>query len=94
MSEYIKVTPESTEQPDKMLLRTNLALLGDTEEEETYLSTFEMEEGSVLAQMIAPIDGICRLDIRDKYLIIWKEENASWHLILSDVTAALKEFFL
>lgn len=94
MSECIKVTPESTEQPDKMLLRTNLALLDDKEEAETYLSSLEMEEGSVLAQMLAPIDGISRLDIQDRYLVIWKEEDVSWHSILSDVTDALKEFFL
>lgn len=94
MSEYIEVTPESCEKPDSMILRTNLALLEINEAKEIYLSPVEMEEGSALAQMFAPIEGINRLEIEDNNIIIWKDEADSWHTIVSEVTAALKEFFL
>jgi hypothetical protein len=93
MSEYIEVQPESTEDPNKMIVRTNL-VLREFSNLEDYPTVEAMEEGSALAQMIAPIDGLRRLRIERNDLIIWREEEMPWHLILSEVTIALKEFFL
>ncbi len=92
MSEYIEVSAENTDDPTTMLVRTNL-LLTD-EGTEMYLTTQEMEEGSALAQAIAPIEGIVRLRIEENNVKMWRDLEVPWHLIISEITAALKEFFL
>ncbi len=93
MSEYIEVQPENTEDPNKMIIKTNLVLTEYLHVED-YPTVEAMEEGSALAQMIAPIDGVRKLQIERKDLSIWREEDVPWHLILSEVNVALKEFFL
>ncbi|HUS93856.1 MAG TPA: NifU N-terminal domain-containing protein [Patescibacteria group bacterium] len=92
MSEYIEVFAENTDDPAIMLVRTNL-LLAD-EETEVYLTIQDMEEGSALAQAIAPVEGIVRLRIEEDYLTVWRDLKVPWHLIISEITVALKEFFL
>ena len=92
MSEYIEVQAETTDDPAIMLLRTNLHLAEEKPEE--YLTTPDMEEGSALAQVMAPIEGVIRLRIEENNLIIWRDPAVPWHLIVSEATVALKEFFL
>ena len=92
MSEYIEVFAENTDDPAIMLVRTNLHLA--EEESEEYPTTQDMEEGSALAQAIAPIEGVIRLRIEEKNLTVWRDLDVPWHLIVSEIIVALKEFFL
>ncbi len=92
MSEYIEVFAENTNDPAIMMVRTNLHLA--EEEPEVYPTTQDMEEGSALAQVIAPVKGIVRLQIEENNLTIWRDLDVPWHLIVSEITVALKEFFL
>lgn len=92
MSEYIEVQAEYTEDDTIMVLRTNLQLAEEDPEE--YLSIEEMEEGSALAQVMAPVEGLLRLRIEAHHLTIWRDPEVPWHLIISEITVALKEFFL
>ena len=92
MSEYIEVYAENTEDPAIMLVRTNLHLA--EEEPEEYPTTQDMEEGSALAQVIAPVEGIICLRIEENNLTVWRDLDVPWHLIVSEITVALKEFFL
>jgi len=92
MSEYIEVFAENTNDPAIMMVRTNLHLA--EEEPEVYPTTQDMEEGSALAQVIAPVEGVVRLQIEEDNLTIWRDLDVPWHLIVSEITVALKEFFL
>jgi len=92
MSEYIEVFAENTDDPAIMMVRTNLHLA--EEEPEVYPTTQDMEEGSALAQVIAPVEGVVRLQIEEDNLTIWRDLDVPWHLIVSEITVALKEFFL
>ncbi len=92
MSEYIEVFAENTDDPAIMMVRTNLHLA--EEEPEVYPTTQDMEEGSALAQVIAPVEGVVRLQIEENNLTIWRDLDVPWHLIVSEITVALKEFFL
>jgi hypothetical protein len=92
MSEYIEVFAENTDDPAIMIVRTNLHLA--EEEPEVYPTTQDMEEGSALAQVIAPVEGVVRLQIEENNLTIWRDLDVPWHLIVSEITVALKEFFL
>lgn len=92
MSEYIEIRPEFSDDPDVVVIYTNLTL---TEREaEQYDSVMAMEEGSPLAQMLAVIDGIERLHLQGDKITIWRDPAEDWHFIVADVTAALKDFFL
>ncbi len=76
MSEYIEVNAENTEDPAKLLVQTNLHLAEDEPEE--YRTTQEMEEGSAVAQVIAPIEGVVRLRIEETSLIVWRDLEVPW----------------
>ena len=92
MSEYIEIESEASEDGNRIFVYSNLRLAeGDLEE---YASREAMEEGSPIAQSLAMIDGIAHLRIEDSDLIITREADAEWVLIVEDVSAALKDFFL
>ncbi len=92
MSEYIEIESEASEDGTRIFVYTNLRLAeGDFEE---YDSREAMEEGSPVAQNLAMIDGISQLRIEESDLIITREADAEWYLIVEDVSAALKDFFL
>ena len=92
MSEYLKIEAKSSEDPDMMVFHTNLRLA--EERAEQYRSTQEMEEGSAVAQAMAPIEGIKHLRIEDTTLAVTRYHDFPWHPIVADINAALKEFFL
>lgn len=92
MSEYIEIETELSEDGKRIFVYTNLLLAeGDVED---YVSREELEEGSPVAQALALIDGIIHLRIEDSDLTITREPDAEWTIIVEDVTAALKDFFL
>ena len=92
MSEYIEIETEASDDGKRIIVYTNLRLAeGDVE---YYNSRESLEEGSPVAQALAMIDGIARLRIEDSDLIITREPDGEWHIIVENVTAALKDFFL
>ena len=92
MSEYIEIETETSDDGKRINVYTNLRLAeGDVEH---YNSRKSLEEGSPVAQALAMIDGISRLRIEDSDLIITREPDGEWHIIVENVTAALKDFFL
>lgn len=92
MSEYIEIETELSEDGRFMHLYTNLKLT--PEAAESYESPDEMAEGSPLAQTLATIEGIATLRIETHTLILTCTPDAPWHAIISDVSAALKDFYL
>ena len=92
MSEYMEIKSELTDDPAVMNITTNLPLaVGD---EEVYYSRDEMEEGSAVAQSLSFIDGIERLEISDQILTVSRDMEVPWHIIVAEITAVLKDFFL
>lgn len=94
MSEYIEIEAEATEDPRRMQLWTNVSLTGEAQGQEVYDSPAEMEEGSPLAQTLAYIEGIRRLHIEGRTMTIERDEDVAWHVIIADISAAVRDFFL
>jgi hypothetical protein len=92
MSEYIEIESEMTDDPAVMRIQTNLPLAVD--EIETYRSLEEMEEGSAVAQALSFIEGIENLEIDEQTLTVTRNLEVDWHIIVAEVTAVLKDFFL
>ena len=92
MSEYIDIETEASDDDSQMFFFTNLRLAeADTE---FYQSKKEMEEGSAVAQALAVVVGIDELLIDGRDLTITRDPDVDWHVIVADVSAALKDFFL
>lgn len=92
MSEYLKIEALLTDDPEVMVFQTNLPLTEGPAE--FYHSLEEMEEGSAVAQALATIEGIKDVNIEENNLTVNKEVSIPWHIVVADITAALKEFFL
>jgi len=92
MSEYIEIESELNEFDDELHISTNLQLAEG--EPERYDGRTAMEEGSPVAQALSVIQGIAILEIEESDLYIQRRPDGSWHTIVADVRAALKDFFL
>jgi hypothetical protein len=92
MSEYIEIETELSDDGAEMYFTTNLTLAEGAAEQ--YDSSAAMEEGSPVAQALAVIEGIAWLQIEGSDMTIIREPDAPWHVIVADVSAALKDFFL
>ncbi|PID84896.1 MAG: hypothetical protein CSA11_06005 [Chloroflexi bacterium] len=92
MSEYMEIETEIDDDGLTMLISTNLRLADG--EPETYDSLEALEEGSPVAQALSMIDGIAHLTIDGKNMTLVREPDAPWHTLISDISAALKDFFL
>lgn len=92
MSEYIEIETELSDDGEEMYFYTNLKLTEGAAE--IYESSGEMEEGSPVAQALSIIEGIARLQIEGDEIVITRQSDAPWHIIVADVSAALKDFFL
>ncbi|MFQ5398093.1 MAG: NifU N-terminal domain-containing protein [Anaerolineae bacterium] len=92
MSEYIEIEAEIGDDGSIMCFHTNLRL---TEGEAEYYNSIEaMEEGSPVAQALSVIDGVATLRIEGNDLMITPGPDAAWHVIIAEVSAVLKDFFL
>lgn len=92
MSEYIEIETEASDDGKRIIVYTNLRLAeGDVE---NYNSRESLEEGSPVAHALAMIDGIARLRIEDSDLFITRDPDVEWHIIVEDISTALKDFFL
>lgn len=92
MSEYISLEAEPTGQPSTVLIRTNLMLAPDGLE--VYADLEAGEEGSPLAQTLFAIDGVLALTIDGSDLLIRHEDDLQLFVLVDEVDAALKDFFL
>ena len=92
MSEYIEIETELSDDDSTLTVYTNLRLNDGTAEE--YLSGEALEEGTPVAQALAFIEGITYLKIEGSDLIVQRDPDTPWHIIISDISAALKDFFL
>ncbi len=92
MSEYIEIETEAADDPRIMHFTTNLPLTADGEE--IYGSPAEMEAGSPLAQALAPIHGLRRVHIIEDQMTVTSDGETPWHVIVAEITAAIKDFFL
>jgi len=92
MSEYIEIETELSDDDSILTVYTNLRL--NDGEVEQYHSSEELEEGSPVAQALAIIEGIRYLQIEGGDLTVRRASDAPWHVIISDISAALKDFFL
>ena len=92
MSEYIEVETYFTDDPEVIVLSSNLNL--GEEGEENYSCIEEMEEGTAVAQTLAKVEGLKSLRIYGKSIEINRDPNFDWHIIVAEVNSALKDFFL
>ena len=92
MSEYIEIETEISDDDSTLAVYTNLRL--NDGNVETYHSSEELEEGSPVAQALAVIEGITYLQIEGSDLSVQRDPDTPWHVIISDISAALKDFFL
>jgi len=92
MSEYIDIETELSDDVTTLIVYTNLRL--NEGEVEQYQSSNQLEEGSPVAQALAVVEGIHFLQIEGSDLIVRRDPETPWHLIISDISAVLKDFFL
>lgn len=92
MSEYIEIETEQSDDGAVMFFYSNLTLTD--QEVEQYESRDALEEGSPLAQALAVVEGIAAMTIEGGDLTITRHPDAEWHMIVGDVTAVIKDFFL
>ena len=92
MSEYIEIETEMSDDGTQMFFYTNLRLAEGAGE--TYHSSSALEVGSPVAQALAVVAGIVRVEIDGRDLIVTRDHEVDWHVIVADVSAALKDFFL
>ena len=92
MSEYMEIETEIEDDDLTMHIHTNLKLADGAPE--AYGSLDAMEEGSPVAQTLAMIDGIVHLTIDGKNMVLVRDLDVPWHSLVSDISSALKDFFL
>lgn len=92
MSEYIEIEHEPGDDPDIMYIYTNVRLAEGPPEQ--YASTAEMEEGSPVAQAMAYVEGIEEVRLEEKTMTVRREREMPWHIIVAEISTAIKEFFL
>lgn len=92
MSEYITIDVEPTEDPQVVIIHTNLTLApgGD----ESYPDAARGETGSPLAQALFAIDGVSALTIAGGDLIVTRSPDMELFSLVDEIDAALKDFFL
>ena len=94
MPEYIRITPEyDSDDPDVVHLVTNLTLHQGASDE-VYASAEEGDIGSPLAQLLFQIEGIQALTITEDTFIITRYPDAEWHILIDEISTAVKDFYL
>ena len=92
MSEYIEIETELSDDGQTMYFYTNLQLTEAGAEE--YESPAAMEEGSPVAQALSVVSGVAYLCLDGNDMVVRREPEAPWHIIVADTSAVLKDFFL
>lgn len=94
MSEYIEIEALPGHDPQQVILTTNVNLAPSSQAPEIYTSPQEMEEGSPLAQTLSYIEGIEELHISGQTMTVTRDPGVEWHVIIADISAAVRDFFL
>lgn len=94
MSEYIEIEALPGEDPHQVTLTTNVKLTLSAQAPEIYTSPQEMEEGSPLAQTLSYIEGIREVHISGQTMTVTRDPHVEWHVIIADISAAVRDFFL
>jgi hypothetical protein len=93
MTEYIDIKAEPTDDPEVILIITNLDLtVGGPPE--TYETPEEGDSGSPVAQAIFTIPGVAWLRLEGRQASIRRMADVEWHDLIEDVSDVLKDFFL
>ncbi|GAB1422359.1 hypothetical protein MASR2M15_25890 [Anaerolineales bacterium] len=92
MSEYVSLQVEYSDDPAEIEIKINQRLTDM--EQEMYASIEEGELGSPIAQMLFQIEGIRAMTIYPDTLIIWRELDTAWEIIVDEVRDALRDFYL
>ncbi len=93
MSEYFTLEVELTDNPDVRELITNQRLTDA--EEEVYPNAQAGEVGSPIAQtLFHAIDGIRALTILTDTLIVTRQPDIVWELLIDEIRDSLRDFFL
>ena len=93
MSEYIEVETDISDDLTVLYVTTNVALTPEGEAE-IYESVSAMEEGSPVAQSLSFIEGVRYLRLEGSEMTIRRDSDVPWHLIIAELSAAIKDFFL
>jgi len=92
MSEYVEIRTELSDNSNVIHMFTNLRLTVEGPEE--YDSAEAMEEGTPIAQALSVVQDVLRLRLDGTELAITRAPGAPWHMIVADVSAVLRDFFL
>ena len=92
MSEYIKIETDLSDDGQVLFFHTNLPLTDGSVE--SYISIEAMEEGSPIAQALAAGAGLSKINIQGSEMRITKTLDVEWYVVVEEVTAILKDFFL
>lgn len=92
MSEYIEIEAESGDEPGAIVITTNVLLAEGGVER--YDSLAALDEGSPLAQALAFVPGLYRVHIHEREMVVWYEPAVPAHVIVADISAAIRDFFL
>ncbi len=93
MTEYFKFETERTDDPDVLEIYVNQSLTDG--QEEVYTSPEAGETGSPIAQaLFVGVDGIQELTLSDDMLIIRREPDVPWEMLVDEVRDVLRDFFL
>jgi hypothetical protein len=92
MSEYIEIETELSDDNNTLTVYTNLRL--NEGKAELYHTNEQLEEGSPIAQALAIIDGLRFVQIEGSDLVVQRDPDIPWYVIISDISAVLKDFFL
>lgn len=93
MTEYIDIKAEPTDDPEVVLIVTNLDLTAGGPPE-TYATPEEGDAGSPVAQAIFTIPGVDWLRLEGRQATIRRTPDVEWHDLIEDVSDVLKDFFL
>ena len=93
MTEYIDIRAEPSDDPEMMVILTNLDLTSGGPPE-TYETPDEGESGSPVAQAIFTIPGIAWLRLEGRQASLRRMPDVEWHDLIEDVSDVLKDFFL
>lgn len=93
MSEYFTIQTEATDDPDVLEIITSETLT--EKDEEFYPDAQSGEVGSPIAQMLfVAVDGIRALRIIEDTLIVTRDPDLPWEILVDEIRDALRDFFL
>jgi hypothetical protein len=92
MSEYVEIETETGDEPGSIIVTTNVRL--SEGQVERYDSVAALEVGSPLAQALAYVPGIRRLHLGEYEIVVWHDPAMPTHVIVADISAAIRDFFL